>query len=499
MTRTSNSIKMVLASALNQIVAIICGFILPPLLIEHFGSEVNGLLNAVKQMMAYFGIVCLGLGSAAQVALYKPIADNDWKRINAVLAATRHFFNQSGFVFAILVFVSSFAFPFLFVSDIPFLDVFLIILITGLGSICEYIVVAKYKVFLSARQQNYINSRITTEGIALNTLISVILVYAGFSVIYIQIGATLVYIVRLLLTIRYVKKHYPQLSFYAEKSDKKSLKNRWAAFSYQVANIVISLSPAIIIGALCSLSDVSVYSIYFMLFSALMMIAGIFSAGLSAPFGDLIVKNETNSMNNAFKCYEFVYTTIMYFCFTCAAVLLPSFVRAYIHNNDGVNYVLPTFSLLMCFNYISQCARTPFKTIIEAKGLFKENYKWNLIEAFAFVLVSVFLVYLWGLNGIAIAGIMTSLPRSLKYLKDCCSLLSSDNSMRRMICKQILNILFSMGIYYLMSDSIISDNLIEWLLFAIPYVIGLGILTILFNIIIDPTSFKLLRVKLLKH
>lgn len=499
MSRASNSIKMIMSSTVTQIVTVVCGFVLPPLFIAHFGSELNGLLNAVKQMMAYFGIVCLGLGSAAQVALYKPIAENDWKRINSILAATKHFYNQSGIVFALLILVSSFAFPFLFVSDIPFWDVFLIIIITGVGSLCEYIVVAKYKVFLSANQQNYINSRITAEGIALNTLISVLLIFLGLNVIIIQVGATVVYIIRLLLTVRYVKNHYPNLSFSKEIRDESAIKNRWSAFSYQVAGIIISLTPAIVIGSLCSLSDVSVYSIYFMLFSALMMIAGIFSAGLSAPFGDMMVKNESNAMNKAFKCYEFVYTTIMYFCFTCAAVLLPSFVRAYIHNNDGVNYVLPTFSLLMCFNYISQCARTPFKTIIEAKGLFKENYKWNLIEAFAFVLVSVFLVYLWGLNGIAIAGIMTSLPRSLKYLKDCCSLLSSDNSMWRMICKQILNILFSMGIYYLMSDSIISDNLIEWLLFAIPYVIGLGILTVLFNIIIDPTSFKLLRGKLLKH
>lgn len=499
MTRTSNSIKMVLASATNQIVAIVCGFILPPLFIAHFGSEVNGLLNTVKQMLSYFSIVCLGLGSAAQVALYKPIADDDWKRINSVLAATKHFFYQSGIVFAALVLTGSFIFPFLLRTNIPFLDIVLIILITGVGSLCEYVIVAKYKVFLSAHQQNYVNSRITTEGIALNTLISIILIYADCSVIFIQVGATFVYILRLMLTIRYVRTFYPKLSFTAEKRNDDALKDRWTAFSYQVAGFIISLSPTIVIGTLCSLSDVSVYSIYFMLFSALMMIAGIFSAGLSAPFGDMIAKNEIGSMNTAFRCYEFVYTTIMYICFVLAAVLLPSFVNAYIHNNDGVNYVLPVFSILMCFNYISQCVRTPFKTIIEAKGLFRDNYKANLIEAFAFVIISVLFVFSWGLNGIAIAGIVTSLPRSLKYLTDCCSLLTSENSLKRFMAKQILNLLFSMALYYLFRESLKADTLALWLLNVIPYAMALCFLTLLFNIMIDFKSFKQVKYKLINR
>lgn len=493
MSRTSNSLKMVVASTANQIAVVICGFLLPPLFISHFGSEMNGLLNAVKQMMAYFGIVCLGLGSAAQVALYKPIVDNDWKRINAILAATKHFFNQSGMIFLALVLVSSLIFPLLFKSGIPLVDVFLIVLITGIGSISEYIIVAKYKVFLSAGQKNYINSRITTEGILLNTACSILLIYAGCSVIIIQICSTAVYIVRLLLTIRYVRCNYPMLSFTSEERDDKALSSRWSAFSYQVANIVISLSPAIVIGALCSLSDVSVYSIYFMLFSALMMIAGVFSAGLSAPFGDILVKKETETLNKAFRCYEFVYTCIIYICFTCSVVLLPSFIRAYIHNTDGVNYVLPMFSMLMCLNYVSQCSRTPFKTIIEAKGLFKENYKLNLVEAFSFVVISVVFVLFWGLNGIALAGILTSLPRTVKYVVDACCLLSTPNTVLRFLKKQFLNIIFAMALWFFVKNDASPVCISEWILYALPYLLCLSFITVLFNICIDLHSFKLIK------
>ena len=167
MSRTSNSIKMVLASTLCQIVIFVCGLILPPFLISQYGSEVNGLLNLVKQLMSYFSIVSIGLGISAQVALYKPIADKDWKAINVVLATVKYFYNISGIIFAILVFFSSAIIPFVINSTIPTYDVILIILITGIGSISEYVIISKYKLFLSANQRQYINSYITAEGILL--------------------------------------------------------------------------------------------------------------------------------------------------------------------------------------------------------------------------------------------------------------------------------------------------------------------------------------------
>ena len=92
MSRSKAAYKFVLSSGLIQIIIVISGLILPPLIISEYGSEVNGLVNTIKQLVTYFSVVSLGLGITSQVALYKPLSDDDWSKINSVLSTTHYFF-----------------------------------------------------------------------------------------------------------------------------------------------------------------------------------------------------------------------------------------------------------------------------------------------------------------------------------------------------------------------------------------------------------------------
>jgi len=479
---------MVVASTLCQVVVLVCGLILPPLLISQYGSEVNGLLNLVKQLMSYFGVVCLGLGVSAQVALYKPIADSDWKSINAVLAAARHFYNISGAIFAALIFVSSAVVPFVVDTSIPVLDIVLVVLITGVGSISEYVIITKYKVFLSANQKQYVNSRITAEGILLNTIVSVLLIKCNCSIVIIQLGSSVVYVLRLLYTIRYVKRNYPLVSFTAEDPALDKMQNRWQAFSYQIARMVITLSPMIIVSIVASLSDASVFSVYFMVFSSLSMIAGIFSSGIQAPFGDIIARNESENLKKAFASFEFVFTLVLSVCLCCGMLLMNSFVGSYIHNSDGVEYVLPLFSFLMCISFYISNFRIPFTTLVEAKGLFDVNNKYNIWEAVAFIALSIPMVKYWGLVGIAVAGIVSGLPRTIHYVYYCKQQFGDAVNVVKVALKFTLSVLVSSALCYFVHPAT-GENIFTWLLLAIPYVILSVAIIALLHIALDRKAF----------
>ena len=54
MSRTKNAFKMICGSILNQLMVVISGLILPPLIIQNYGSATNGLVNSVKQILNYF-------------------------------------------------------------------------------------------------------------------------------------------------------------------------------------------------------------------------------------------------------------------------------------------------------------------------------------------------------------------------------------------------------------------------------------------------------------
>ena len=61
------------SSLIFQVITIVCGFILPRLILEAFGSAVNGLVNSITQFLAIISFLELGVGAVIQSSLYKPL------------------------------------------------------------------------------------------------------------------------------------------------------------------------------------------------------------------------------------------------------------------------------------------------------------------------------------------------------------------------------------------------------------------------------------------
>jgi len=464
MSRTKNALKFVASSAWIQIVIVICGFILVPLIIKEYGSEVNGLVNTIRQLITYFSVVSLGLGAASQVALYKPLSDKNWFRVNEILAATRVFFNRTGYVFATLILISAFLFPFLSDGNVSSLTILSIILIVGIGSISEYIIISKYRILLAADQKQYVISNIQSQGIIITTVLSVILIYFHASIVAVQAAATLSYLIRLLFTVRYVKKKYPEVTFNV-KPDFEALSERWQAFFYQISGMVISYSPLIIVASFCGFNDASVFSVYNMIFFSLAMITAIFSSGFSASFGNLLAKKEEKLLNKSFETYEFIYRNVMFFSFTCALILVVPFISVYIKNDDGVNYLIPTLGLAFGFSGILKSIRTPFVTLVEAAGLFKENNVLNILEALLNVVLSILFVLKWSVLGVLIASIISGTLRSIIFI-----LFVDKNILNKKssvyFLKIILNIAVVILLYKTFNDIVVTSYL-EWIVEAI--------------------------------
>ena len=89
----------------NQAVIFISGFIVPKLIILHYGSATNGLVSSITQFMAYFSLVEAGLSGAAVFALYKPLAKGDVGEVNQVVTQAKKFYSKAGLIFIVLVFV----------------------------------------------------------------------------------------------------------------------------------------------------------------------------------------------------------------------------------------------------------------------------------------------------------------------------------------------------------------------------------------------------------
>ena len=130
----------IIASVLCQVVTILCGLVVPRLLLSTFGSEANGLVNSLTQFLNYIALVEGGLGSVVLTALYGPLAKKDNEQISKVLAAANKFFKQIAYIFVAYVAVLVVVYPFIVKSSFSWIYVasltvivtaFLLIVIVG--------------------------------------------------------------------------------------------------------------------------------------------------------------------------------------------------------------------------------------------------------------------------------------------------------------------------------------------------------------------------------
>ena len=90
--RTKKAFLNMITSLLLQLVTVVSGFILPKVILGAFGSDTNGLIASVSQFIGYITLLEAGVGGVTRAALYKPLLDNDFHRISAILKATESFF-----------------------------------------------------------------------------------------------------------------------------------------------------------------------------------------------------------------------------------------------------------------------------------------------------------------------------------------------------------------------------------------------------------------------
>ena len=79
--RSRSAIKNIFSSLLTQLVTLICGFITPVLIIEKYGSAVNGLMSSISQFLAYISLLDAGFGPVLKSVLYKPLAKKNKEEI----------------------------------------------------------------------------------------------------------------------------------------------------------------------------------------------------------------------------------------------------------------------------------------------------------------------------------------------------------------------------------------------------------------------------------
>lgn len=412
--RSERALKNIITSLILQFVAVIYGFIVPKLIIQNFGSDVNGLVSSIAQFLAYITLLESGIGPVVKAALYKPIAQKNKQQIENILKASEKFFRIIAFIFLIYLIILSVIYPMIVSSQFAFFYTMSLVIIISVSTFVEYYIGMTYKLYLQAEQKTYITAGIQIVGYILNTIAIIILIKCNASIQTVKLVSGIIFVLRPILQNVYVRKRY---NINLKEADKGyQLKQKWDGLAQHIAAVVHGNTDVAILTIFTRISEVSVYTVYYMVIKAIKAIIQSFTGGIDAAFGDMLAKGENEQLNKSFKIYELVYFSIATIIYSCVMILIVPFVKVYTSGVTDANYVRPIFAYMLIIGEFVWAIRQPYNDLIKTAGHFKQTQKGAWIEAIMNIVLSLVLVYKLGIIGVAIGTLVSIFIRAIEFI-----------------------------------------------------------------------------------
>lgn len=394
-----------------QIVNLVCGFILPKLILSAYGTEVNGLISSVNQFLTVVSLTEFGMTAVIQSSLYGALAEKDTNKISEIMTSASKFFGKIGKVLMLYVFALGALYPVLVQTNFDYMFVFTLIIILSVNSIAQYLLGITNDQLISADQHAYVTSLTALLTTILNTVLCYFVINMGAGVHVVKATTALVFLIRPIVSSIYVKTHY-HINRRA-KYEKEPIKQKWNGVSQHIAYYVFSSTDIIVLTLLSSLENVSIYSVYTMILNGLKQLCSLFENGMKPLLGEAWAKRDEDKLKMYFSAYEVVMHLGSIFVFGTASTLILPFVSIYTKGVSDANYVVPAFSFWITIAYVVLNIRNPYNALIQAAGLYRETQVNYAVTAGINIVVSVAMVYRLGLIGVAIGTLIAALYQDL--------------------------------------------------------------------------------------
>lgn len=396
--------KNTVASLIAQITTLICGFILPRLFLQHYGSEVNGLVNSISQFLSVIAFLELGVGAVVQSSLYKPLAEKDNQQISKVMVSANKFFQRLARILLVYVISLMIIYPFIANQNFGFIYTATLIAAISISSFAQYYFGIVNSLLLNADQRGYIQYNAQTVTIIFNTIVCAIMISMNGTIQVVKLVTSLIYLARPVILQIYVNNHYA--INWKIKYTQEPIKQKWNGVAQHVASVVLDGTDTIVLTVFSTLSNVSIYSVYFLVVKGVKTLFLSITNGIQALIGELWAKQELEQLKNFFGWIEWLIHTGTTYVFSCTAALIVPFIQVYTLGIRDANYIQPTFAILLTLANAMHCLRLPYNIMVLAAGHYKQTQRNYIVAAILNVVVSVLTVKIWGLIGVAIGTLV---------------------------------------------------------------------------------------------
>lgn len=393
-----------------QLLTLVYGFILPRLFLGFYGSAINGLVSSIAQFLGFISLAECGVGAVVQSALYKPLANKDERELSRIIVSAEHFFRNIAKLLVVYTIILALLYPYIIKADYTFIFTASLICIIAISSFAQYYFGITYRLLLNSDQFGFIPYIVQIVALVLNLGLSAALMYNGASVHVVKLVSSIIFLAQP-LSISFIAHRWYKIDRRIAV-DKEAIPQKWNGLAQHISSVVLQSSGIAVLTIFSTLENVSVYAIYFLVVQGVRNLTMSVTNGMQAFLGNIFAKGEMVAFKSNFEKFEWKLHFVVTLVFTSTAVLIVPFVSVYTSGITDVNYIVPTFGVLLTAAWGMYCIRLPYNIVVLAVGHYKQTQNSAIVEAILNLVTASLLALKFGLIGVAIGTLVAMIYRT---------------------------------------------------------------------------------------
>lgn len=427
MGRIQQARKNIIFGFVSNIVIILMNFLQRDIFIRMLGRTLLGVNGIYTDVLSVLSLTEMGIGTALNYSLYKPVAQNDREKIKSYMRFYKRAYLSIAGVITVLGIAIS---PFLKYilknpGSLSIRELTLYYYIFLFNTVISYFVTYKYSL-VNAEQKNYIQTNINTVTKIVVTLIQIVVLVLTKNFLFFLLAQSLVELLQKIFVSLYLGRMYPYLKdknvekLNREDTQVVATKTK-ALICHKVGDVARLQTDKIIISSFVNVDTSAVVDNYVYIITYVGNFVNIIFDSVISGFGNLVATESKERQYSLFKVYRFFACWLFGFGAVGFWHLLSPLIGGLWLDESWIISEL-TVTLLVVDFYLKG-GRTVLLNFKIASGLFEQDRYLPLIQGGINLVVSIVLVQKMGVAGVyvgtLVSGILANLIRPVIIYRVC--------------------------------------------------------------------------------
>lgn len=427
MGRIQQAKKNIAFGFVSNFVILFMNFLQRTIFILILGQTLTGVNSLFSGILSMLSMAELGIGSALNYSLYKPVANKDYEKIKSYML----FYKKAYRVIAAVITIIGLALtPFLKYlvknpGDNTIQELTVYYLIFLFNTVSTYFVAYKYSL-VNAEQRNYIQTNITTITKIVTVVVQIVVLLVTRNFLIYLLAQAAVELLQKIFVSRYLNRLYPYL---CEKKVQKLEKEETAVIitktkalmCHKIGDVARLQTDSIIISSFIDVGVNGIVDNYNYVITYVANFVNIIFNSVLSGFGNLVATESKEKQYEVFKVYRFFACWLYGFATVGFWYLLTPLIGSLWLNDEWV--IGQGIVTLILIDFYFKGGRVVLANFKIAAGVFEKDRYLALIQGGVNLVLSIGLVQVIGLSGIyvgtVVSGLMANVIQPLIVYHDC--------------------------------------------------------------------------------